>query len=211
MDEDNIDIEYKILLLGDTDVGKTSLIIRYLEDKFDENYTSTIGLDVRYKDMVKNNKKIRLNIWDTAGQERFRSMTNNFLNGAQGIILVCDITNKDTFSAIKKWSTNSYFSSEKNIEIIIVENKIDLEDQRKISENELKKFGEKNNIEVFNSSAKTGEGVKEAFECLINKLCNNKIIGINNEIEYQNRKKSFRLLKSDNNTNKSIDKNNCKC
>ena len=211
MDEDNIDIEYKILLLGDTDVGKTSLIIRYLEDKFDENYTSTIGLDVRYKDMVKNNKKIRLNIWDTAGQERFRSMTNNLLNGAHGIILVCDITNKNTFETVKHWLRDNSYIHEGNIEIIIVGNKIDLENEREISKDAIKEFGKKNNIEVFNTSAKTGEGVKEAFECLINKLCNNKIIGINNEIEYQNRKKSFRVIKSDNNTNKSIDKNNCKC
>ena len=215
MDEEKIDEEYKILLLGDSTVGKTSSIIRYIDNTFDENGSSTVGVDVRYKDIFKNNKKIRLKIWDTAGQERFRSMTNNYLTGTQGIILVFDIINKESFEKLKYWlrSVKEAFP-EGNVEIIIIGNKIDLKDKREISEDTIKKFGEKNNIEVFNASAKTGEGVGKAFECLINKLFNNKIIGISkvdSEIESQKRKGSFRLIKSDNNSNKDSNKDKNKC
>jgi len=213
MDEENFDIQYKILLLGDSSIGKTSLIIRYLDNKFEENSSSTVGIDVRYKYIVKDNKKLRLNIWDTAGQERFLSMAKNILNGAQGIILVCDITNNESFNKLKYWlrSVKESFP-EGDVEIIIIENKIDLEKEREISDDGIKEFGKKNNLEVFNTSAKTGKGVNEVFECLTNKLFNNKKIKtVDNEIESQNRKKSFRLVKSDNNTNKDLDKNKCKC
>ena len=210
-DESSLDLEYKIVLLGDTDTGKTELLIRYFNNKDDVD-TSTIGIDFRYKDIVKDNKKIRLNIWDIAGQERFKSMQINYLNRAHGIILVFDITNKDTFNIIKYWLISiKEIYPEENVEIIIIANKIDIEDKREISNNSIKEFGEKNNIKIFNTSDKTGEGVEEAFDYLINKIINNKKfenekIGPNNEFNI--RKKTFKLIKRDNNINTNK-KNNC--
>ena len=145
-DESSLDLEYKIVLLDDSDTGKTELLIRYLNNKDDAYASKTIGLDVKYKDIVKDNKKIRLNIWDIAGQERFKGMPiDNYLNRAHGIILVFDITNKDTFNIIKYWLISiKEIYPEENIEIIIIANKIDLENKREISNNSIKEFGEKN-------------------------------------------------------------------
>ena len=98
-----LDYQYKYLFLGDTNVGKTSLLIRYTESIFDPESLPTLGVDVRYKYVTLENKRIRLDIWDTAGQERFKMITKNYLNGANGIIFVYDITSKDTFDKLKLW------------------------------------------------------------------------------------------------------------
>ena len=144
IDGSSFDLEYKILLFGDSSSGKQDLLVRYLGNSLGKNQVSTIGFYVRHKDIVKDNKKIRLTLWDTDGQERFNRLNIQYFIGADGIILVCDITNKETFSRVGIWLEDIENSSIKGkVEIIIIANKIDLEDQRKISENELKEFGEK--------------------------------------------------------------------
>ena len=214
-DGSSFDWEYKILLFGDSSSGKKDLLVRYLGNSLGKNQVSTIGFYVRHKDIVKDNKKIRLTLWDTDGQERFNRLNIQYFIGADGIILVCDITNKETFSRVGIWLEDIENSSIKGkVEIIIIANKIDLEDQRKISENELKEFGEKKNIKVFNTSAKTGEGIEQAFDYLINRLINNKYCGnkgirSNAENEFNNRKKSFKLIKSDKYKKINKKKNNC--
>ena len=212
----SIDLEYKILLLGDICSGKVNLLDRYIDNSFEQNQSSTIGIDIRYKYIIKDNKKIKLDFWDTAGQERFKGLRKNYFKGSNGIILVCDITNRETLTRLKNNIEDVKKSFlEGKVEIIIIANKIDLVDQRKISENELNKFGEKNNIEVFYTSAKTGEGVEEAFNSLINKIINNKYFGIekvrdnDDDEEFNDKKKSFRLIKSYNNKNINKKKNNC--
>ena len=175
----NLDFQYKLLFLGDTSVGKTSLIIRYVEDKFEiDNGLPTLGVDVKYKYVSLENKKIRLDIWDTAGQERFKNITKNYFRGANGIFFVCDITNKGTFDKLKQWLGDAKTNVEPETEMIIVGNKIDLGRERVVDINTLKDFGNKNKIEVFETSAKTGEGVEEIFSVLTKKLFQNKNIGI---------------------------------
>ena len=125
-------LHYKLLFLGDSSVGKTSLLIRYTEDKFD-NSLPTLGIDVKYKYLTYENKKIRLDIWDTAGQERFRGIAQNYFRGAHGIIFVFDITNKETFNKLKIWMSDAKQNIMPGTEMVIAENKIDLENKRAIS------------------------------------------------------------------------------
>jgi len=111
-----LDLQYKLLFLGDTSVGKTSLLIRYIDKKYDEDSLPTLGVDLRYKYVTLENKKIRVDIWDTAGQERFKNITKNYFRGAHGIILVFDITNKVTFDVLKTWfitAQNMYLLKQK--------------------------------------------------------------------------------------------------
>ena len=173
-----LDFEYKLLFLGDTTVGKTSLLIRYTDDKFDADSLPTLGVDVKYKYVSLENKKIRLDIWDTAGQERFKNITKNYFRGANGIFFVYDVTNKESFDKLKLWFNDAKENISPDTEMIVVGNKIDLKEKRQVSFELLKEFGEKHNIDVFETSAKTGEGVEEIFIELTKKLFKNKNIGI---------------------------------
>ena len=174
-----IGYQYKILLLGCSDTGKKELLDRYLDNPSSESTSSTIGIEIWYKDIVRDNKNIKIIFIDTAGQEKFRTITQSYLNGANAIILICDITNKNIFNNLRSRLRNvKECYPEGNIEIIIIANKIDLEIEKQISNNSIKEFAKKNNVQVLNASAKTGEGVQVAFHYLIIKLINNKNIGI---------------------------------
>ena len=202
----NIDLHYKLLFLGDTSVGKTSLLLRYTENIF-ENGLPTLGVDVKYKYITYENKKIRLDIWDTAGQERFRGIAQNYFRGAHGIIFVFDISNKDSFSKLRFWMTDAISNMSKGTVMVIAENKIDLEEKRQVSKELIKEFGEKNNIEIFSTSAKTGEGVEQIFINLVSKLFNNKNIGkVDDDDEDSQRRDSVTL-----NQKKGGKKNKCNC
>ena len=205
-----LDLHYKLLFLGDSSVGKTSLLIRYTEDKFD-NSLPTLGIDVKYKYLTFENKKIRLDIWDTAGQERFRGIAQNYFRGAHGIIFVFDITNKETFNKLKIWMSDAKQNIRPGTEMVIAENKIDLEKKRAISKETIEEFGEKNNIEIFSTSAKTGEGVKEIIGNLVSKLYKNKEIGkFEDDDESTHRRDSLMLDEKKHEKNKS-NKNKCNC
>ena len=201
-----LDLQYKLLFLGDSSVGKTSLLIRYTDSKFDSNLP-TVGVDVRYKYITYKNKKIRLDIWDTAGQERFRGIAKNYFRGANGIIFVCDISKRETFNKLKFWMNDAKSNISPDTELVIAENKIDLEEDREISKEIIKDFGEKNNVEIFGTSAKTGEGVEEIFGYLINKLFMKKGVGelSPEDDEFDQRRGSYLL---NNNSQKNKDKKN---
>ena len=129
-------ITYKVLVLGDSSVGKTAFIVRFCEEKFDSDNLSTIGVDIKTKFITRREKKINLQIWDTAGQERFRSIAKNSYKGADGIILMYDITNLGTFKHIKNWITDIKSKTDKPLDklaLIIVGNKSDLEDNRQVN------------------------------------------------------------------------------
>ena len=172
-----LDYEYKILFLGDSTVGKTSLLVRYVDDCYKPGQP-TVGIDVRYKYLEKDNKQIKLNIWDTAGQERFQGLSKNYLNGADGVIFVVDTTKEKTFEDLKSIIKNIKPELSPEAAMIIVENKTDLIDYSEVSKEELEKYANENNMQIFSASAKTGEGVEEFFNALIEKLINNKNIGI---------------------------------
>ena len=210
MDEktEGVDVVYKILLLGESSVGKTSIIQRYIENKFDESNTSTCGIDFKCKYVSCDDKKIRLDIWDTAGQERFRGLTKNYFRGAHGFILVYDITNKESFDKLKNWikDAKEKIKDENSFKMAIVGNKKDCEEERKVDFKTLKDYGEEKKIIFSETSAKTGEGIEQMFKDFIRELLKYRNIGIYKTDKVDERTYSG-LDKSINPENK----HNCNC
>ena len=134
MEKNDEELKFKVLLLGNSEVGKTSMLRRFCDDTFEQDSLSTIGIDARTKLINHNNKKIKLDIWDTAGQERFLSITKNTYKGSDGIILIYDLTNKESFKNINTWLKGI----SENIDInktcfVLVGNKCDCDDLRQVS------------------------------------------------------------------------------
>ena len=167
----NYDKTCQILLIGDSSVGKTSLIQRYVNGIFKYEYLATWGPDSKHE--IINNMNVLVKLWDTAGQERFKSLTPNFFKNAEGVMLTYDITNTESFENLKFW-INSIKTNlgEKNIiiPIIIVGNKLDMEDMRDITREEAEKVAKENKYKYFETSAKTGEGVDDAIRDLVNQV-----------------------------------------
>ena len=172
----NYDKTCQILLIGDSLVGKTCLIQRYVNGTFKDDYITTVGLDYHTKLEIINNLNVSVKLWDTAGQERFKALTASFFRNAEGVVIAYDVTNSESFDNLKFWissiKTNLF---EKNIfiPIIIIGNKIDLEDMREISKDVASTFAKENKFKYFETSAKTGEGVDEAFRDLVNQVLAN--------------------------------------
>ena len=163
------DIVYKVLLLGDSTVGKTCFLLRYCDKTFQDAHLSTIGLDYRLKSMtLKNKKNIKLQIWDTAGQDRFRAITKNYYKGANGIILIYDVTNLQTFENVKNWITQIREEANKNVVIFLAGNKADLpEESRAVQKEDGQKMAEEYNIPFQETSAKNGVNINKIFEDLV--------------------------------------------
>ena len=174
-DIDNEDIEqiprFKIILLGNSSIGKTSLILRYCKGKFDECGVSTVGVDTQLKYIKYDDKKIGLDIWDTAGQERFKSLAKNTYQGADGIILMYDLTNKKSFQDIKIWYSNIRDSVDlKTVGIILVGNKSDLTDKIVVKKESIDKYCSTEKLKSIETSCKDNVNVDETFEYLIEKI-----------------------------------------
>ena len=179
------EIKFKILVLGDSSVGKTTLLLKYVDGYFPTLYVATIGVEFKTKKINVDGIDITLQIWDTAGQERFRSVTKSFLKGADGIIYVYDVTNKESFDNLKTW-INTAEESITDFKKIIIGNKIDIEDKKKVSTEMLEKFCEKQNLKGLETSAKNGTNVNEMFELLTKMIIDGKtkeelLIKYNNE------------------------------
>ena len=174
---DKLDYQYKILILGDATVGKTSILVRYIDNKFEKDSLATLGVDVKYKYVTLDNKKIRMNIWDTAGQDRFRNIAKNYFKGPNAVIFVFDVNNKNTLDKIKFWIDNVKENSSEDLIEVIVGNKIDIEGKHEVTKEEMESLGEKTGMETFETSAKTGEGINEVFTYLVNQLIQNTNIG----------------------------------
>ena len=171
MNDENI---YKILLLGDTTVGKTCFLMKYTDKTFQEAHMSTIGLDYRLKTMLlKNGKKIKLQIWDTAGQDRFRAITKNYYKNAHGVLLMYDVTSLQTYDNIKSWISQIREEASPNIVIYIVGNKIDMNEERKVKTDEGVKLAEEFGFPFSEASAKSGININEIFEDIVERIDNN--------------------------------------
>ena len=165
------DYIFKIVLIGDTCVGKSCILVRFSDDIFNDSYVTTIGVDFRFKTMVVNNKVAKIQIWDTAGQERYRSITTAYYRGAAAIIICCDCTNKESFNNINNWIEEiGKYTDKDSVDKIVLMNKCDLVEERCIDKNEINKFEKESGIKVLEVSAKTGEGIDKAFEYVIAKL-----------------------------------------
>ena len=169
-DVENKEHSFKILLLGDTSVGKTCFLKRYTEDTFQDAYLSTIGFDFKFKMVtLKNGKQVKVQLWDTAGQERFRTIAKSYYKGAHGIILIYDVSNPKTYDNIKKWLAQIKEEASSKVCIILVANKIDHE-ERVVTEEEGEKLAKSFNLKIFESSAKENINVTEAFQEVIENI-----------------------------------------
>jgi len=166
------DCVYKVLLLGDSTVGKTCFLLRYCDKKFQEAHLSTIGLDYRLKTMtLESGKKIKLQIWDTAGQDRFRAITKNYYKGANGIILIYDVTNLQTYENVKNWIAQIREEANPNVIIYLAGNKIDVSEEEKVVKTEDgQKIADEFNLPFYETSAKNGDNVNKIFEDLVEKV-----------------------------------------
>jgi len=167
---ENILTTLKILIIGESSVGKSSLMLRFTEDDFDEEQALTIGVDFKMKNINIDGVNVKLAIWDTAGQERFRTLTPSYYRDAQGAILVYDVTKVGTFQKLDSWLNElEVYGTKPNMVKMIVANKID-QPNREVSRDEGFRFAKKHRMLFLETSAKTSEGVAEAFEEVVRKI-----------------------------------------
>ena len=154
---------FKILLLGDAGVGKSSIILRYTKNQFNASMVGSIGVDFKTKDIIVNNKKVKIQIWDTAGHERFRTITTSYYRGAHGIVTVFDLTDRESYEHIEKWLDEINKYAKENVMRFLIGNKSDLVDQRKVTYEEARALANKLNIYYVETSAKNNINVSDFF------------------------------------------------
>merc|ERR1712025_1229829 len=161
---------FKILLVGDSGVGKSSVLLRFTQNEF-EDMSPTIGVDFKLKMMNVEDKRLKLTIWDTAGQERFRTLTSSYYRGAHGIIFVYDVTRPDSFRGVEEiWMNEVESYSTLDAIKIVIGNKVDKEDTRKVTREEGKSFARRHGCLFLETSAKTSQGVEQVFQELLQKI-----------------------------------------
>ena len=167
---------FKTLILGDSFVGKTNMLKRFLHNEFDTNTKETVGVEFGSKNFIMDgNDIVKAQIWDTAGQERYRSVTKAYYKGAKGALLVYDISRKSTFENIDNWLLDFKTNGDKDILIILIGNKSDLIDKREVSAEEAQTKAEQYNIAFLETSAKTGDNIVKAFTELVTQVYNTNI------------------------------------
>ena len=163
---------FKVLLLGNSNVGKSSLFLRFVDDIWNDTFVPTIGVDFKIKTFEIDSKKIKMQIWDTAGQERFKNIIASYYRGAHGILLLYDVTDKDSFKNLSNWLIEIEKNASKNVLKVLIGNKSDLEDKRVVSYNQGKEFADTYGLKFIETSAKKNLNVNEAFETLGRELMN---------------------------------------
>ncbi|KAJ8377819.1 hypothetical protein AAFF_G00251380 [Aldrovandia affinis] len=165
--EATFDCMFKILIIGNSSVGKTSFLFRYADDTFSHSFVSTVGIDFKVKTVYREAKRIKLQIWDTAGQERYRTITTAYYRGAMGFILMYDITNEESFNAVQDWATQIKTHSWDNAQVILVGNKCDQETERVVTAQKGKSLAEQLGFEFFEASAKENVNVRPVFDRIV--------------------------------------------
>lgn len=157
------DMIMKLLLVGDSGVGKSCLLLRFVEDKFNPSFITTIGIDFKIRTIESNGKKIKLQVWDTAGQERFRTITTAYYRGAMGIVLIYDVTDARTFENVENWFQTVTQHANEDAQIFLVGNKSDDEENRQVSKEQGESLASSLNIPFLEASAKTNANVESIF------------------------------------------------
>ncbi len=167
------DYLFKLLIIGDSGVGKSCILLRYTEDTFTESYISTIGVDFKISHIELDGKHIKLQIWDTAGQERFRTITSSYYRGAHGIIIVYDVTDGESFQNVKQWLHEINRYAFENVCKILVGNKCDQSDKRVISKMSGEEYAQSLGMEYIETSAKNADNIDELFKRLSKQIKTN--------------------------------------
>ncbi|CEP24813.1 SEC4 [Cyberlindnera jadinii] len=157
------DSVYKLLLIGDSGVGKSCILLRFVEDKFSPSFITTIGIDFKIRTVEVDGAKIKLQVWDTAGQERFRTITTAYYRGAAGIIIVYDVTDERTFENVKNWYEAINQHATEDAQVFLVGNKNDNADLRAVSYEQGEALARELGVPFLETSAKTNENVEELF------------------------------------------------
>lgn len=175
------DYLFKILVIGDSGVGKSCLLLRFVDDTFTESYMSTIGVDFKIYTLTIDGKVCKLQIWDTAGQERFATITSSYYRGAHGIIMVYDTTDMLTFANIKRWNDEIDKRASENTVKLLIGNKCDLRSLRKVDMQTVQEYASALNIAFLETSAKNSDNVKHAFEVVTRKMLSVRLLAATNE------------------------------
>ena len=163
----NYDYLFKFILIGDSTVGKTCILTRFVDGWFKAESDPTIGVEFGSKVLKsKSGKIVRLQVWDTAGQESFRSITRSYYRGAIGVLLVYDVTNVNSFENLPNWLKDSLDETNPNIGLVLVGNKSDLESDWKVNKEVAKNFAKDNNLLFLETSAKSGTNIEKIFQIL---------------------------------------------
>ena len=170
---------FKVVFVGDAAVGKTQIINKFVNDKFDASYQLTVGVEFASKVVDFENKKIKLQLWDTAGQENYRNITKKYYNTSHLIAFVYDISARDSFNSILKYWVEDVKKQNKDAKFLLVGNKYDLaEERRTVTEEEAKQYAENNGMKFFEVSAKTGDGIDDMFKYIISEPLKEKEPGL---------------------------------
>ncbi|CAD6196358.1 unnamed protein product [Caenorhabditis auriculariae] len=156
---------FKLLIIGDSGVGKSSLLLRFADNVFSDNYITTIGVDFKIRTMDIDGQRVKLQIWDTAGQERFRTITSTYYRGTHGVVVVFDVTNGESFGNVKRWLHEIEANCD-NVQKVLVGNKCEDESRRVVLESDAKQFADSMNIKFFETSAKEDRNVEAMFSCI---------------------------------------------
>ncbi|EGR34677.1 Ras family protein, putative [Ichthyophthirius multifiliis] len=167
------DAVLKFLVIGDSGVGKTCVLLNYCEGTFTNVHLTTIGIDYKLKQEEIDGKRVKLQIWDTAGQERFKTITVNYYKGAMGIVLAYSVTDPNSFKNIADWMKQINEHADANVKKIIIANKCDMKDDRKVSQKEGEELAEKYGVKYFETSAKDGQNIGEAFKSIAKQALDN--------------------------------------
>eukprot|EP01091_Cochliopodium_minus_P005992 TRINITY_DN1587_c0_g1_i4.p1 TRINITY_DN1587_c0_g1~~TRINITY_DN1587_c0_g1_i4.p1 ORF type:complete len:214 (+),score=52.51 TRINITY_DN1587_c0_g1_i4:20-661(+) len=170
---ENSNLIYKIVILGDSGVGKTSILSKYSRDEFNMDTKSTVGVEIATRNILVDNVSITAQIWDTAGQERYRAITKVYYRGVRGALLVYDITQKSSFESIENWLKDlkeGNNTPQEELVIMIIGNKSDLNSAREVTTSEAKKFAENKGLFFFETSASDSSNVQEAFQKIVSEI-----------------------------------------
>ena len=196
---------YKIIIIGDTSVGKSNILSRYVKNEFSENQKSTVGVELGIKFLKTQGINTKIQIWDTAGQERYRSITSSYYKGSHGCFIVYDITNESSFESVERWYEHVQKETSKDISIILVGNKCDLENERKVSKEKGEEKAKNLKCAFFETSALSNINIDKIFEALSNNIYE-KTGGNKNEedidIEFDGNNKGVNLNKDNNDAKK---------
>ena len=211
LEDENYDLIFKIVLIGDSGVGKTNILSRYINNEFSLATQSTVGVEFGSKIIKKNGKVIKLQIWDTAGQERYKSITSAYYKGSRGAFVVYDITRKSTYDNIDKWIGELKTNGSEDVLIMLVGNKSDLEEKREVITEEVEKKAQEQKLAFCETSALNGKNVEYAFENLINEILKKVEKEKINEAKQLAESKAITLETADRNKNEKNSKKKKKC